>query len=122
MSKRLLVLALALGVTAWFTLPVQAFGRRNKSCCATASSCGGCGTGCNTCATGCGTPCAMQVSYVNQVITCYEQRFIDKQVPYTYTEMQQISKPVTTNVTRSRRRRVMSRLSHHPGKWRDSRP
>ncbi|HLW65358.1 MAG TPA: hypothetical protein VKS79_08575 [Gemmataceae bacterium] len=116
MVKRLMVVALVMGVTAAFTLPAQALGRR-----------GGCGA-CGDCASPCGMTagCGVSVSYVDRQITCYrpvmkesvvnvtvQQPVYTKQtvpqttyechtsmVPYTYTVLEQhvekVTKPVTT--------------------------
>src|SRR5262245_64122277 len=78
MSKRLLVLVLAVGLAAYISLPVQAFGKRghNNGCCDTGVASGCCG-GCGTAAAG----CCQTVTYQPQTITCYEQRIVERQVP-----------------------------------------
>src|SRR6516162_3292130 len=76
MVKRLMVVALIMGVTAAFTLPAQALGRR-----------GGCG-GCGECASPCGTTagCGMSVSYEDRQVTCYRPVMKDTVVNVTIQE------------------------------------
>src|SRR6266480_3124043 len=94
MSKRLLVLGLVLGVAAYISLPSQAIGRhkRGGDCCDTGmvayGGCGGCGPVAQA-----GPCCApQQVAYTTQTITCYEQPWVERQVPC------QIQRPVTRTV------------------------
>ena len=105
MMKRLMVVALALGALAAFAAPTYA-GIFRRGCCEAAPACG-------TCATPCSTPCAQQVTYVDkQVTVCkpvwvdekvtrtvMEQHMVTKDVPCTYTVMQQFTEKQKRTVT-----------------------
>src|SRR6266571_3441403 len=113
MSKRLLVLGLAVALAAYISLPVQAFGRRHhRDCCGDTGVAygGGCGTCCAAPAAG----CCQTVTYQPQVITCYEQRIVERQVPcqvrrpVTRTEVIPCSYQVQVPVTHTEQRQIMT--------------
>src|SRR5438105_4861404 len=108
--KRHVIAAAVLGMAWLAAVPesASAFGGRFRSGCGGGTSCcaaPACNTGCGGCNTGCGT-----VSYVDQEVTVYETRAVQKTIDVTVNKMvpsvQKYEYVVRTPVTGKEKRTV----------------